>query len=118
MRFPIGTTPNQSGKCGRAKAQKPSTDGALLVAASVAAAIRLRGEPVQPSPRLTTGCSRRGLLGAARNEAVAEVGRGYFGVHVRVELPQRYSVRGVNNRAEQSVSWRSRNPVLAEPVSR
>jgi hypothetical protein len=33
----------------------PKQLGALLIAASLVAAIRLRGEPVKPSPRLTAG---------------------------------------------------------------
>lgn len=41
-------------RCSRAKQSNTKPDGALLVAATIAAAIRLRGEPVQPSPRLTT----------------------------------------------------------------
>ena len=45
-------TPIQSEKCKRSKAQKPKPEGAMLVAASLVAAIRLRGEEVKPSPKL------------------------------------------------------------------
>ena len=43
--------PQQSEQCKRNGRQNKS-DGALLVAASTIAAIRLRGEPVKPSPKL------------------------------------------------------------------
>jgi hypothetical protein len=36
------------------KQQHPPISGALVVAASIVAAIRLRGEEVRPSPRLTS----------------------------------------------------------------
>ena len=36
----------------RSEPQRPRGDGALVVAASVVAAIRLRGEDVKPSPKL------------------------------------------------------------------
>lgn len=45
-------TPKQNPACaGKRPAGK--TDGALLVAASIVAAIRLRGQEVAPSPKLT-----------------------------------------------------------------
>jgi len=45
-------TPRRSPMCHR-KQERPPTNGALLVAASIVAAIRLRGEPIKPSPKLT-----------------------------------------------------------------
>jgi hypothetical protein len=45
-------TPRQNAACGRLRLPaKP--DGALLVAASIVAAIRLRGQEIKPSPKLT-----------------------------------------------------------------
>jgi hypothetical protein len=44
--------PRQSEQCSRRNTPTPKVDGALLVGASTVAAIRLRGEPVQPSPKL------------------------------------------------------------------
>jgi hypothetical protein len=43
-------TPNHH--CARRKSIAPKTDGAVLVAASLVAAIRLRGEEIRPSPKL------------------------------------------------------------------
>lgn len=43
--------PRQSEQCRRA-GQQTKPDSAMLVAAGTIAAIRLRGEPVQPSPKL------------------------------------------------------------------
>lgn len=45
-------TPKQNPACARKQPQAKS-DGALLVAASVVAAIRLRGEEIRSSPKLT-----------------------------------------------------------------
>lgn len=45
-------TPTQNPMCARKKLAGKS-DGALLVAASVVAAIRLRGQEIAPSPKLT-----------------------------------------------------------------
>lgn len=39
------------------KCDKPRANGALLVAASIVAAIRLRGEPIKSSPKLTATVS-------------------------------------------------------------
>jgi hypothetical protein len=39
--------------CHRKQERLPN-NGALLVAASIVAAIRLRGEPLKPSPKLTS----------------------------------------------------------------
>jgi len=36
---------------------KQREDGAILIAASIVAAIRLRGEPIKPSPKLTATVS-------------------------------------------------------------
>lgn len=36
------------------KQERPPSNGALLVAASIVAAIRLRGEPIKLSPKLTS----------------------------------------------------------------
>jgi hypothetical protein len=36
---------------------KQRENGALLIAASIVAAIRLRGEPIKPSPKLTATVS-------------------------------------------------------------
>lgn len=44
--------PQRSPMCYR-KQQRPANEGALLVAASVVAAIQLRGEAIKPSPKLT-----------------------------------------------------------------
>jgi hypothetical protein len=43
-------TPNQH--CAKLKSIAPKTDGAVLVAASVVTAIRLRGQEIKPSPKL------------------------------------------------------------------
>jgi hypothetical protein len=43
--------PQRSPMC-HSKQQRPPVNGALVVAASIVAAIRLRGEPVKPSPKL------------------------------------------------------------------
>src|SRR6185437_11047334 len=45
-------TPKQNLACAR-KRSVGKSEGALLVAASVVAAIRLRGEEIRPSPKLT-----------------------------------------------------------------
>jgi hypothetical protein len=37
--------------------QQPKQDGALLIAASIVAAIRLRGEPITQSPKVTAAIS-------------------------------------------------------------
>ena len=44
--------PRKNDQCNRSNPQKHKGDGALVVAASVVAAIRLRGEDVKPSPKL------------------------------------------------------------------
>lgn len=45
--------PRQNEQCNHSELQRPKAgDGALVVAASVVAAIRLRGEDVKPSPKL------------------------------------------------------------------
>jgi hypothetical protein len=44
-------TPKRNPACLRK--QSPKQDGALLIAASIVAAVRLRGEPIKPSPKLT-----------------------------------------------------------------
>lgn len=44
-------TPKQNPPCAR-KRPNAKTDGALLVAASIVAAIRLRGQEIKPSPTL------------------------------------------------------------------
>jgi hypothetical protein len=44
--------PRRSPMCHR-RQERPPTNGALLVAASIVAVIRLRGEPIKPSPKLT-----------------------------------------------------------------
>lgn len=46
-------TPKPNPACGR-KRPAAKSDGALLVAASIVAAIRLRGQEVRPSPKLTS----------------------------------------------------------------
>lgn len=48
--------PRRSAMCHR-KQQQPPANGALLVAASIVAAIRLRGEPIKSSPKLTATIS-------------------------------------------------------------
>lgn len=45
--------PVQNPACARRKGKESKTDGAVLVAASVVAAIRLRGQDIKPSPKLT-----------------------------------------------------------------
>jgi hypothetical protein len=45
-------TPKQNAACVRRRMPAKS-DGALLVAASIVAAIRLRGQDIKPSPKLT-----------------------------------------------------------------
>src|SRR6185437_10214641 len=49
-------TPKQNPACARKApaAHTTKSDGALLVAASIVAAIRLRGQEVRPSPKLTS----------------------------------------------------------------
>lgn len=49
-------TPAQNPACARGKAggSGAKSEGALLVAASIVAAIRLRGEAIHPSPKLTS----------------------------------------------------------------
>lgn len=46
-------TPAQSPVCGKRKGNGVRSEGALLVAASVVAAVRLRGQDITPSPKLT-----------------------------------------------------------------
>jgi len=46
-------TPAPNPQCARRTSKESKTDGAVLVAASVVAAIRLRGAEVKPSPKLT-----------------------------------------------------------------
>jgi hypothetical protein len=46
-------TPKRNPTCLR-KAQRQPLDGALLVAATMVAAMRLRGEPVTPSPKVVS----------------------------------------------------------------
>jgi hypothetical protein len=48
--------PRTNEKCRRG-GEQPKANGALLVAASIVAAIRLRGEPIKPSPKLTATVS-------------------------------------------------------------
>ena len=45
-------SPKQNPACLKRKNNQPRTDGALLIAASIVAAIRLRGEEIKPSPKL------------------------------------------------------------------
>jgi len=44
--------PRQSEQCSRGRQHTAKPDGAMLITAGTIAAIRLRGEPVQPSPKL------------------------------------------------------------------
>ena len=44
--------PRQSESCSRLRPQGAKPDAAMLITAGTIAAIRLRGEPVQPSPKL------------------------------------------------------------------
>ncbi len=44
--------PRKNDQCNRYEPQRTKGDGSLVVAASVVAAIRLRGEDVKPSPKL------------------------------------------------------------------
>lgn len=46
-------TPTQNPQCASRRGKDSKTDGAVLVAASVVAAIRLRGLDMKPSPKLT-----------------------------------------------------------------
>jgi hypothetical protein len=45
-------TPRRNPACARATKREPKPDGAMLIAASVVAAIRLRGEEIKASPSL------------------------------------------------------------------
>lgn len=45
--------PAPNPQCVKRRSKESKTDGAVLVAASVVAAIRLRGQEVKPSPKLT-----------------------------------------------------------------
>lgn len=46
----IRGSPQKSQNCKRRPAKKP--DGAVLIAASIVAAVRLRGQEIHPSPKL------------------------------------------------------------------
>jgi hypothetical protein len=55
-----------------AAVDKQRENGALLIAASIVAAIRLRGEPIKPSPKLTA--TIKDSIDLARR-VLAELGR-------------------------------------------
>jgi hypothetical protein len=54
--------PKQNPSCARPAKREPNTNDAILIAASVVAAIRLRGQEIKPSPKLNAMIQDSSLL--------------------------------------------------------